>query len=177
MGVLFGESVRGAAGYAPLVARVLVGGVMAALGLQKLQGGPENFGQGLAGLGVPLPELMAYVVTFVELVGGVLLIVGLLSRVAALLLTIDLVVAILLVKVNIGLLSPSDGGGVGAELDLALIAGFLVVLLAGPGRLSADHALGYEGNLVQEEPTRRGRSLTRRGRGSSRSGWRRRLPF
>jgi len=87
----------------------------------------------------------------------ILLIVGLLTRLAALLLTIELVVAILLVKVNIGLLSPPDGSGVGAELDLALIAGFLVVLLAGPGKLSADHALGYEGDLVQEQPARRRR--------------------
>ena len=164
MGVLFGGSVRGAAGYAPLVVRVLAGVIMAAHGWQKLQGGPSGFGQALAGSGVPLPELMAYVVTLVELIGGVLLIVGLLSRLAALLLTIDLVVAILLVKVNIGLLSPADGSGVGAELDLALIGGLLVVLLAGPGRLSVDHQmLGYEGDLVQEAPSRRRQRSRRRG--------------
>jgi uncharacterized membrane protein YphA (DoxX/SURF4 family) len=75
----------------------------------------------------------------------------------------NLAVAILLVKVNIGLLSPQDGRGVGAELDLALIAGFLVVLLAGPGRLSVDQALGYEGDLVEEAPTRRRRRSSRRG--------------
>ena len=161
MGALSGEPVRGAAGYAPLAVRVLVGVVMAAHGWQKLQGGPANFGQALAGLGVPLPTLMAYLVTFVELIGGILLIVGLLSRLAALLLTIDLVMAILLVKVNIGLLSPPDGSGVGAELELGLIAGFLVVLLAGPGRLSVDQALGYEGDLVQEAPSRRRRSRRR----------------
>src|SRR5918997_2670391 len=143
MGVLFGESVRGAAGYAPLVVRVLVGVIMAAHGWQKLQGGPSGFGQALAGLGVPLPELMAYVVTFVELVGGVLLIVGLLSRLAALLLTINLVVAILLVKVNIGLIAAPQQGA-GAELDLALIAGFLVILLMGPGSVSLDRVLGFE---------------------------------
>jgi putative oxidoreductase len=163
MGVLFGESVRGAAGYAPLVVRVLVGVIMLAHGWQKLQGGPSGFGQALAGLGVPLPELMAYVVTFVAIIGGLLLIVGLLSRLAALLLTINLVVGILLVKVNIGLLSPQDGSGVGAELDLALIAGLLVVLLAGPGRLSVDQVLGYEGDLVQEAPSRGGRRSRRRG--------------
>jgi putative oxidoreductase len=161
MGALSGGSLRGAAGYAPLVVRVLVGLIMFAHGLQKLQGGPANFGQGLAQLGVPLPELTGYVVTFVELIGGILLIVGLFSRVAALLLTINLVVAILLVKVNIGLLSPQDGSGVGAELDLALIAGFLVVLLAGPGRLSVDQALGYEGDLVQEAPIGRRRGNRR----------------
>src|SRR5215211_7373037 len=159
MGALSDESVRGAAGYAPLVVRVLGGVVMAAHGWQKLQGGPANFGQALAGLGVPLPTLMAYVVTFVELIGGILLIVGLLSRLAALLLTI------VLVKVNIELLSPTDGSGVGAELELGLIGGFLVVLLAGPGRVSVDHqALGYEGDLVQEAPTRRRRRRSR-GRG------------
>src|SRR3954470_17985155 len=158
MGVLFGESVRGTAGYAPLVVRVLVGLIMTAHGWQKLtEFGPANFGdQMLGALGVPLPGVMAFVVTFVELVGGILLIVGLLSRLAALLLTIDLVVAILLVKVNVGLLSGSNGTG--AELDLALIAGFLVVLLAGPGKLSVDHSLGYEEDLVEEASTQTRRS-------------------
>src|SRR5215210_4432780 len=147
------------AGLAPLVVRVIVGVIMFAHGLQKLtQMGPGNFGgQMLAGLGVPLPELMGYVVTFVELVGGILLIVGLFSRIAALSLTIDLVVAILLVKLNVGLIAP-QGSGAGAELDLALIAGLLVVLLAGPGKLSVDHTLGLESDLVADEPSsRRGR--------------------
>ncbi len=158
MRALFLQPVHRLAGFAPLVVRVLVGIIMAAHGLQKLQGGPANFGQGaLANLGVPLPVLMGYVVTFVELIGGILLIVGFLSRLAALLLTIDLVVAILLVKVNVGLIA-AQGSGTGAELDLALIAGFLVILLAGPGRLSVDHALGYEGDVVQEPPARRGRA-------------------
>lgn len=67
---------------------------------------------------------------------------------AALLLTIDLVVAILLVKVNVGFLSP-QGGGAGAELDLALIAGFLVILFAGPGSVSLDRTLGIEEGVAQ----------------------------
>ena len=147
------------AGLAPLVVRVIVGVIMFAHGLQKLtQMGPGNFGgQVLAGLGVPLPELMGYVVTFVELVGGILLIVGLFSRIAALVLTIDLVVAILLVKLNVGLIAP-QGSGAGAELDLALIAGLLMVLLAGPGKLSVDHTFGLEPDLVADESSsRRGR--------------------
>jgi putative oxidoreductase len=143
------------AGFAPLVARVIVGVIMVAHGLQKLSGGPANFGErALANLGVPLPVFMAYVVTFTELIGGILLIVGLLSRLAALALTIDLVVAFLLVKTNVGLIAPA-GSGAGAELDLSLIAGFLVVLLAGPGRLSLDQALGLEGPPVLEEPSER----------------------
>jgi putative oxidoreductase len=53
---------------------------------------------------------MGYVVTLVELRGGILLIIGPFSRLAALLLTIDLVVAILLMKVNLGFLSPKAAG-------------------------------------------------------------------
>jgi putative oxidoreductase len=146
------------ASLAPLAVRIIVGIIMFAHGLQKLtEVGPGNFGgQVLAGLGVPLPVFMGYVVTLVELVGGLLLIVGFLSRLAALLLTIDLVIAILLVKVNVGFISGSSGTG--AELDLALIAGFLVILFAGPGRLSVDHALGLEPDVVAEDPSsRRGR--------------------
>jgi putative oxidoreductase len=154
MGVLFGESVRGAAGYAPLVVRVLAGIIMFAHGWQKFQGGPANFGGFLSQLGVPAPELMAYVVTFVELVGGALLIVGLLSRLSALLLTIDLVVAIVLVKLNVGLIAP-QGSGAGAELDLALIAGFLVILLAGPGRFSLDYALDIDRDVAEVRSSRR----------------------
>ena len=97
---------------------------------------------------------MAYVVMFVELVGGALLIVGLLSRLSALLLTIDLVVAILLVKLNVGLIAPQGSGG-GAELDLALIAGFLVILLAGPGRFSLDYALGIDRDVAEVRSSRR----------------------
>ena len=149
------------ASLAPLAVRLIVGIIMLAHGWQKLtEMGPGNFGgQMLAGLGVPLPVLMGYVVTFVEVVGGILLIVGFLSRLAALLLTINLVVAVLMVKVNVGLLSGSSGTG--AELDLALIAGFLVILFAGPGRFSVDHALGLEPDVAAEDPSaRRGRART-----------------
>src|SRR5919112_2044042 len=146
------------ASLAPLAVRLITGIIILAHGWQKLtEMGPGNFGgQMLAGLGVPLPVLMGYVVTFVEIIGGILLIVGFLSRLAALLLAINLVVAVLLVKTNVGLLSGSSGTG--AELDLALIAGLLVILFAGPGRLSVDHALGLEPDVVAEDPSsRRGR--------------------
>lgn len=142
------------AGYAPLVIRVLVGIVMAAHGWQKLMGGPAAFGEFLGSLGVPLPGLMAYVVILAELGGGILLILGLLSRWAGLILTINLAVAILLVKVNVGFIAPPEAGA-GAELDLALIAGFVTILLAGPGKVSLDHVLGIEGDLAEIPPLRR----------------------
>ena len=132
-----------------LVVRLIAGIIMLAHGWQKVTVfGPANFGQGLAQSGMPLPIFLGYLVTFVELIGGILLIVGLLSRLAAMFLTIELIVAILLVKIHVGLIAPQSSGA-GAELDLALIAGFLAILLAGPGRLSLDYLLGVEGLLAR----------------------------
>jgi uncharacterized membrane protein YphA (DoxX/SURF4 family) len=56
--------------------------------------------------------------------------------------------------VNIGLIAP-QGSGTGAELDLALIAGFLVILLAGPGRFSLDYALGLDRDVAEVRSSRR----------------------
>ncbi|MGH8900110.1 MAG: DoxX family protein [Egibacteraceae bacterium] len=132
------------AGAAPVIVRVIVGVIMLAHGWGKLTGpgGPASFGaERLAALGVPAPVFFGYLLTFGEVLGGLALIVGLLTRLAAVLLTVDLVLAILLVKVRIGLIAQQ---GSGAELDLALIAGFVTVALLGPGRPSLDHALGLE---------------------------------
>ena len=127
---------------APVIARVVVGVIMAAHGWDKLQDGPAGFGQGLlAGLGIPAPEVVAWIVTVIELGGGIALIVGALSRLAALANVGVLIGAIVTVKAEAGLIAEE---GVGYELDLALIAGLLVVALLGPGRPSIDHALGIE---------------------------------
>ncbi|MDQ3092155.1 MAG: DoxX family protein [Actinomycetota bacterium] len=126
-----------------LVPRVIVGALIALHGFQKLTTvGPAGFGRmALDSLGVPAPVLAGYVVTFVELGGGVLLILGLLTRLAALLLAINLAMAILLVKVKVGVISSMAAG---AELDLAYIAAFLALLLMGPGAASLDRLIGLD---------------------------------
>ena len=55
-----------------------------------------------------------------------------------------LAVATVLVKVDLGLLSMAGADLPGAELDLALIALAVGVVLLGPGRWSLDHVLGLE---------------------------------
>jgi putative oxidoreductase len=127
---------------APLVLRVVLGGLMIAHGYLKVIGGAK-FEHMLAGLGVPVPMFMSYLVTYTELVGGALLVVGLLSRLVALALIADLIVALALVKVNIGLIAP-HGMENGAELCLAYIAGFVFILFAGPGRFSLDRLIGID---------------------------------
>ncbi len=68
-----------------------------------------------------------------------MLIVGLATRVWAIIIALVLVGAIFLVKVDLGLIADS---GVGAELDVALLAGSVAILLLGPGKLAADNAIG-----------------------------------
>jgi putative oxidoreductase len=144
---------------------------MAVHGWQKLtMMGPANFGNDmLAGLGIPAPVLFGYVVTFTELIGGLLLIVGLLTRVVTIPLMIILGVATLAVKTDIGLIAGTGAPLPGAELDLALIAGLLTLLLLGPGPLSLDRALGIEDTVPTVSAPARGsggRSAPRRAAGS-----------
>ena len=142
------------ADFGPFILRVIAGIIMLAHGLQKLiEFGPANFGGVLADLGVPLPVFMGYVVTFAELIGGTLLIVGLLSRLAALMLAIEMVFTTLLVKANLGLIA-SNSRIPGAELDLALMAGFIAILLLGPGKIALDYLLGIERPLTRQSVSR-----------------------
>lgn len=131
---------------APVVLRVVIGVIMATHGYQKLTAmGPGNFGSGMLDpLGVPVPVTVAWIVTFIELVGGLLLIVGLFTRLSAVLLSVVLIGATLLVKVDIGLIAPMGADLPGAELDLALLAGLVGILVLGPGKPSVDHAVGIE---------------------------------
>jgi putative oxidoreductase len=124
-----------------LVLRGVVGVVMAYHGWEKVTGGVENFAGFLESLSVPFPGLMAYVVTGLELGGGILLAVGLLTRLWGLLIAIEMVFTTILVKVDLGLIAPETAG---AELDLLILAGCLMLVLIGPGAISLDRALGLE---------------------------------
>jgi len=125
----------------PLLLRVGLGLVFAWHGWQKLDGGVDNFATVLSGLNVPLPELVAWLMTIAEGIGGLFLIVGLLTRLTTLPLIVITVGAIWLVKTDVGFIVPDAPG---AELDIALLAGLFCLLFIGPGRLSADGALGAE---------------------------------
>lgn len=137
---------RSLAPYAPTVLRVTTGVIMAAHGYQKLTGmTPAGFGNGmLDGLGVPAPVLMGWVVTLIELVGGIALIIGLGSRVAAALIALVIAGATVLVKIDIGLIAEMGAPLPGAELDLLLIAASVGIVLLGPGKLALDGVLGLD---------------------------------
>jgi putative oxidoreductase len=142
---------------APVVLRLVVGIVMAVHGWQKLtEMGPAMFGETMvADLGLPAPVLLGWAITLVELVGGTLLIVGLVTRISAALLAVVLIGAAVLVKPDLGSIAPMGAMLPGAELDLALIAGAVGVFLLGPGKPSLDHAVGIE-TTAPDPTTQRG---------------------
>jgi putative oxidoreductase len=141
---------RGRNGSAPeaaaLVLRLVAGPIMAYHGWQKIEGGVTNFSGFLQGLGIPLPTIMAYVVTFLEFVGGLLLLLGLITRLWSLLLAVQMAFTTLLVKADVGLIA-SDAPG--AEIDLLFLATTLALVFLGPGRFSLDYALRLGGRAAR----------------------------
>ena len=98
------------------------------------RGGVKNFSGALSRMGVPAPGLMAVVVGATEFVGGLLLITGLFTRLAALALAINMVFAIKLAHWKQGLV----GSASGYMYALAML-GMMVGLAAnGPGGCSVE---------------------------------------
>lgn len=128
----------------PLIMRVVAGAVFVVHGVQKITGGVEGFAGFVESLGIPAPLVVAYAVTALEVVGGALLIVGLISRVVGGLLALEMLATAFIVKV--GLLGTPfiASEGAGWELDLALFALSAGILLIGPGRVAFDAAFGIE---------------------------------
>jgi putative oxidoreductase len=120
------------------VLRVVVGIVFAMHGGQKLFvfkiPGVTHM---MISMGIPMPGLFAVVVSLVEFLGGIALILGIATRVAAVLLAIDMTVAILKVHLPHGFFA--QGGGY--EFPLSLLAANICLALMGAGAASVDNAM------------------------------------
>jgi putative oxidoreductase len=120
------------------ILRVIAGFLFAAHGWQKfnewtIAGTKASF----AKMGVPAAELAAPAVATLELVGGIALVLGVLTRVFAALLAVDMLGALFLVHASAGVFAATGG----YELVLLLAAGALAIALTGAGRLAVDQAL------------------------------------
>lgn len=134
------------AGYAALVLRVPVGLVLAAHGAQKLFGwfggyGLEGTGQWLASIGLEPGYLMALLAGGAEFFGGLALVLGLLTRPAALVAAFTMLVAIFSVHIGNGLFMSNNG----YEYALTLFVVTLALAVQGAGRFAVDNLFYKEG--------------------------------
>lgn len=124
-----------------LALRIGVGTAFALHGWEKWQNGPENVAGFFGSLGIPAPEIMAWVVIATELVGGVMLIFGLLSRFWSLAMAIDVGTAMFTAHAG----QPIYGGdGRTREVVFILFFAAIALLFLGPGRIALDRVLGIE---------------------------------
>jgi putative oxidoreductase len=138
-GVLATDPTRFAS-VALLIVRVATGVVLAPHGWYKLVDGAQRLSGGLAAKGWPIPYVLAWCATLVELLGAALLIAGLFTRPAAALVSLTMIVAWSSSHLE-DLPKIGAAGGAAFEYPFLLSMTALAIALAGPGRLSADAAL------------------------------------
>ena len=131
-------------GWGLTILRVVVGIVFFVHGLQKLFlmgfGGVAGM---MEGLGVPAPGLFAIMLMLVELLGGLALILGFFTRIVAIPLAVDMLVATLTVHLPNGFFTiPNDG----YEFTLVLLAASVALAVAGPGEAALDRFLATRTN-------------------------------
>ncbi len=136
---------------ATVLIRLMVGGIFLSEGIQKFLY-PEAVGAGrFVRIGIPAPEIMAPMVAIVEIVCGALLLLGLLTRLAAIPLIVTMIVAIISTKIPILLghgywgfsLRKLDHYGFWsmaheARTDFSMLLGAGFLLLVGAGACSLD---------------------------------------
>ena len=130
------------AGLGELILRLTLAITFLPHGLSKLQK-PSGFIGLLRQLHVPAAPLMAWIVMLLESVGALLLILGVLTRLVALGLAGNMVVAILSARLGMAK-APfmSTAQAPGWELDFVLLGGALTLVFTGSGRASIDSLLG-----------------------------------
>lgn len=128
------------ASFGPLITRVILGALFVWHGIDKFRTGMDGVEGFFAANDVPLASVTAPLTAVLEIGLGAALIVGLFTRVSALILAGVLFGAIIWVKGTTVL-----GGN---ELDLAYLAGLLGLVLLGPGALSVDEALDQDETVI-----------------------------
>lgn len=130
------------AGLSALALRIPVGIIFIAHGAQKLFGafggyGLEGTGQWMASIGLEPGYTLAFLAGSAEFFGGIALLVGLLTRPAAVVLAITMLVAIFSVHISNGFFMANNG----YEYALALLAASVSLMFSGAGKLSIDSAI------------------------------------
>ena len=133
--------------YAPILLRLIVGYGFLAHGFAKWDRGPDTFAAILRAIGVPSPQLMAWLTISTEILSGIAILIGAFVSLFSIPAIIVLAVSVITVHlpygfISIKLLSFSDGkaqfGAPGYECDLRYIACILALVMLGPSPWSVD---------------------------------------
>jgi putative oxidoreductase len=133
--------------WAPIPLRLIVGFGFIEHGYAKLTNGPDRFIAILHGLGVPAPELMAWLTILVELAGGLAVLAGAFVKLAAVPMSAVLLVAMFTVHLQYGFASIKlqavtaagpQFGKPGFEVTLLYLACLAALVLGGSGPFSID---------------------------------------
>jgi putative oxidoreductase len=138
---MFGRIMNRYASYAPLVLRIVAGVIFLMHGAQKLFGafggsGIDGTAQFFEQAGIAPGLFWAWIAGLVEFFGGLALLLGALTRFAALLLAVQMLVAIFAVHLQHGFFLPQ-----GFEYALALFGICVTLLLSSAGELAIDRYL------------------------------------
>jgi uncharacterized membrane protein YphA (DoxX/SURF4 family) len=126
---------------AVVLIRLMVGAVFLSEGVQKFLF-PDERGIGrFIKTGIPEPQLLAPFVGAVEICGGALILAGLLTRLAAIPLIADMVVAIAATKIPILLDRGFWEMAHESRTDFSMLLGSIFLLIVGGGAWSVDYAL------------------------------------
>lgn len=137
---------------AMVLLRLAIAFVFVTEGVQKFLS-PELFGAGrFDKIGIPYPDIMGPFVGGVEIACGTLVLIGLLTRLSAFALLVDMLVAITATKLPIllgygvlGFAEPTGTTGFWAaaheaRIDIAMLLGCALLVAVGPGPISFDDA-------------------------------------
>ena len=124
--------------FAPTLLRLALAAVFLVHGYPKLFGHFQETAGFFESIGIRPSKFWVIVVGVVECVGGVFLVAGFLVQPVALLLAIDMAVAIWKVKFKMGFVSGPASPAGGWEFDFVLLIMALSLLVLGPGAYSLD---------------------------------------
>jgi putative oxidoreductase len=132
--------------------RLVLGIVFFAHGAQKMLGWFGGYGfsatMGFFTSQMHIPAPFAFLAIAAEFFGGLGLILGLLTRVAAFGIAVDMLVAVLMVHIHVGFFANWSGKqkGEGIEFHLLALALAIALIIRGGGAFSADRALSEKTN-------------------------------
>ena len=126
----------------PLLTRLVIGQAFFLTGRGKIQN-IDQIGQFFASLSIPLPEANAFFISRLEYFGGMLLVIGLLTRLVAALLSCTMIVAMMTADKQdfLGALHMTSDKGLTDVVPFVYLMFLIWLVIKGPGAVSVDALL------------------------------------